>query len=73
MTLKEADCSIALASGSEAARNVSHLVLLDSNFGSMPKVVAEGRRVINNVQKVASLFLTKTIFSFLLAVYCCFF
>ena len=71
LALKEADCSIALASGSEAARNVSHLVLLDSNFGSMPKVVAEGRRVINNVQKVASLFLTKTIFSFLLAVYCC--
>ena len=72
LALKEADCSIALASGSEAARNVSHLVLLDSNFGSMPKVVAEGRRVINNVQKVASVFLTKTIFSFLLAVYCCF-
>jgi cation-transporting ATPase E len=70
LALKEADCSIALASGSEAARNVSHLVLLDSNFGSMPKVVAEGRRVINNVQRVASLFLTKTIFSFLLAVYC---
>lgn len=72
LALKEADCSIALASGSEAARNVSHLVLLDSNFSSMPKVVAEGRRVINNIQKVASLFLTKTIFSFLLAVYCCF-
>ena len=70
LALKEADCSIALASGSEAARNVSHLVLLDSNFGSMPKVVAEGRRVINNVQRVASLFLTKTIFSFLLAIYC---
>ena len=70
LALREADCSISLASGSEAARNVSHLVLLDSNFGSMPKVVAEGRRVINNVQRVASLFLTKTIFSFLLAVYC---
>ena len=70
LALKEADCSISLASGSEAARNVSHLVLLDSNFSSMPKVVAEGRRVINNVQRVASLFLTKTIFSFLLAVYC---
>jgi len=73
LALREADCSIALASGSEAARNASHLVLLDSNFSSMPKVVAEGRRVINNVQKVASLFLTKTIFSFLLAIYCCFF
>ena len=70
LALKEADCSISLASGSEAARNVSHLVLLDSNFASMPKVVAEGRRVINNVQRVASLFLTKTIFSFLLAIYC---
>lgn len=68
LALKEADCSIAVASGSEAARNVSHLVLLDSNFSSMPKVVAEGRRVINNVANVASLFLTKTIFSFLLSI-----
>lgn len=67
LALKEADTSIAMASGSEAARNVSHLVLLDSNFSSMPKVVAEGRRVINNVQRVSTLFLTKTIFSFLLA------
>lgn len=67
LALKEADTSIAMASGSEAARNVSHLVLLDSNFSSMPKVVSEGRRVINNVQKVSTLFLTKTIFSFLLA------
>lgn len=68
LALKEADCSIAIASGSEAARNVSHLVLSDSNFDSMPKVVAEGRRVINNVTSVASLFLTKTIFSLLLAI-----
>lgn len=68
LALREADCSIAIASGSEAARNVSHLVLLDSNFDSMPKVVAEGRRVINNVTSVASLFLTKTIFSLLLAI-----
>ncbi len=68
LALKEADCSIAIASGSEAARNVSHLVLLDSNFGSMPKVVSEGRRVINNVSSVAALFLTKTIFSLLLAI-----
>ncbi len=66
--MREADCSIAIASGSEAARNVSHLVLLDSNFDSMPKVVSEGRRVINNVTNVASLFLTKTIFSLLLAI-----
>lgn len=68
LALKEADCSIAMASGSEAARNVSHLVLLDSNFSSMPKVVQEGRKVINNIQRVAALFLTKTIFSFLLAI-----
>lgn len=68
LALREADCSIAIASGSEAARNVSQLVLLDSNFDSMPKVVAEGRRVINNVTSVASLFLTKTIFSLLLAI-----
>ena len=68
LALREADCSIAIASGSEAARNVSHLVLLDSNFDSMPKVVSEGRRVINNVSGVASLFLTKTIFSLLLAI-----
>ena len=67
LALREADCSIAMASGSEAARNVSHLVLLDSNFASMPKVVNEGRRVINNVQKVSILFLTKTIFSFMLS------
>lgn len=68
LALKEADCSIAVASGSEAARNVSHLVLIDSNFDSMPKVVAEGRRVISNVSKVAKLYLTKTIFSLLLAI-----
>ena len=67
LALKEADCSIAVASGSDAARNCSHLVLLDSNFDSMPYVVAEGRRVINNVTSVASLFLTKTIFSLFLA------
>ena len=64
--LKEADCSIAMASGSDAARIVSQLVLLDSNFASMPRIVAEGRRAINNIQRSASLFLVKTIFSFLL-------
>ena len=68
LALKEADCSIAIASGSEAARNVSHLVLVDSNFNSMPSVVAEGRRIINNITKVARLYLTKTIFSLLLAI-----
>ena len=66
LALKEADCSIAMASGSEAARNVSHLVLMDSNFASLPKVVSEGRRVINNIQRVSTLFLTKTIFSTIL-------
>ncbi|MGD9886342.1 MAG: HAD-IC family P-type ATPase [Bacilli bacterium] len=68
LALKEADCSIAMASGSEATRYVSHLVLMDSNFSSMPKVVDEGRRVINNIQKTSTLFLTKTIFSILLTI-----
>ncbi len=67
LALKEADCSIAMQSGSEAARNVSNLVLLDSNFASMPKVVAEGRRSINNIERSASLFLSKTVYSSLLA------
>ncbi|CCV64610.1 H+ transporting ATPase, P-type ATPase [Alteracholeplasma palmae J233] len=73
LALKEADTSIALASGSEAARNVSQLVLMDSDFSSMPKVVVEGRKVINNIEMVAVLFLTKTIFSVLLAVLTLFF
>lgn len=68
LALKEADTSIAMASGSEAARNVSHLVLLDSNFASMPKVVSEGRRVINNIQRVSKLYLTKTLLTILLSV-----
>ncbi len=67
LALKEADCSIAMASGSDAAKNVSTLVLLDSNFASLPKVVAEGRRSINNLERSASLFLVKTIYNFLLA------
>lgn len=66
LALKEADCAVSVASGSEAARNVSHLVLLDNNFASMPKVVYEGRRVINNVQSSASLFLMKTLFTVLM-------
>ena len=65
--LKEADCSIAMASGSEATRYVSHLVLMDSNFSSMPKVVNEGRRVINNIQKTSALYLTKNLFAFMIA------
>ena len=68
LALKEADCAISVASGSDAARNVSHLVLMDNNFNSMPKVVCEGRRVINNVQCSASLFLMKTIFTMFMAI-----
>ncbi len=66
LALKEADCSVAMASGAEAAKNVSQLVLLDSNFASMPHVVVEGRRAINNLQLSGSLFLVKTIYSMLL-------
>ena len=68
IALKEADCSIAIASGSDAARSVSQLVLLDSNFKSMPKIVAEGRRTINNIERSASLFLCKTIYATILAI-----
>ena len=66
LALKTADCSIAMASGSAAARNVAHLVSLDSNFSNLPQVVAEGRRVINNLQRTCSLFLVKTIFAVVL-------
>ncbi len=69
LALKEADCSVAIAAGSDAARSVSQLVLLDSNFSSMPSVVAEGRRVVNNIQKSASLFLMKTIFAISIAIF----
>ena len=68
LALKEADCSIAMASGSEAVRSVAQLVLLDSSFASMPKVVEEGRRAINNVQQMAMLFLVKTFFVFTLVI-----
>lgn len=68
LALKAADCSIAMANGSDATKSVSQLVLLDSNFASMPKVVAEGRRTINNIGRSASLFLVKTIYSTILAV-----
>lgn len=70
LALKEADCSIAMASGSEATRNVSHLVLLDSNFNSMPSVVGEGRRVVNNIQKSSSLYLMKTLFTIMITILC---
>ncbi len=62
LALREADCSIAIASGSDASKNVSQLVLLDSNFDSLPKVVLEGRKTINNIEKSSSLFLSKTIY-----------
>lgn len=63
LALKASDCSIAMANGSDASKNVSQLVLLDSKFSSMPKIVAEGRRTINNIERSASLFLVKTIYS----------
>ena len=63
LALKRADCSIAMASGTDAAPNVSHIVLLNSDFSVLPDVVAEGRRVINNLQRTASLFLVKTCFA----------
>lgn len=66
--LKAADCSIAMAGGSDAAKHASQLTLLDADFASMPLVVAEGRRVINNIERAASLFLVKTLYSFMLSV-----
>lgn len=69
LALKNADCSIAMVSGSEAAAQVSQLVLLDDDFNRMPQIVMEGRRVVNNIERTASLYLVKNIFSMLLAVY----
>lgn len=68
LALKDADCGIAMASGAQAASQVAQLVLLNSDFAALPGVVAEGRRVINNIQRSASLFLVKNIFSFLLSI-----
>lgn len=68
MALREADCSIAMQSGSDAARNASQLVLLDSDFSSMPKIVEEGRRTINNIERSAVLYLSKTIYSIVLGI-----
>ena len=70
LALKEADCSIAMASGTDGARNVSQLVLLNSDFSSIPHIVAEGRRIINNIERSASLLLVKTIFTILLVLLC---
>ena len=69
LALKDADCSVAMASGSDAASNVSQLVLLDSDFSRMPSVVAEGRRVVNNIERTAALYIVKNIFSMLLAIF----
>lgn len=68
LALKESDCSIAMANGSDATKNVSQIVLLNSDFSSIPKIVNEGRRTINNIQRSSSLFLVKTIYSCLLAI-----
>lgn len=68
LALKDADCSVAMASGSDVASQASQLVLLESDFSRMPSVVGEGRQVVNNIERSASLFLVKNIFSFLLSV-----
>lgn len=70
LALKEADCSVAMAAGSAAARNVAEIVLADNDFAHMPEVVDEGRRSINNLQRSAVLFLVKTVFSAVLALVC---
>ena len=73
LALKEADCSVAMASGSDAAKNIANVVLLDSNFGAMPHIVNQGRKVVNNIRMAASMFLIKTIFSVCLALLTIFF
>ena len=73
LALKEADCSIAMAAGSDAAKNIANVVLLDSNFGAMPHIVNQGRLVVNNIRSAASMFLIKTIFSVLLSLITIFF
>ena len=70
LALKEADCGIALASGISAARSVSEVVLTESDFAVLPNIVNEGRRVVNNIERVASMYLIKTIYSFLIAIIC---
>ena len=73
LALKEADCSIAMAQGSDAAKNIANVVLLDSNFASMPHIVNQGRRVVNNIRTAASMFLIKTMFSVMLSLLTIFF
>ena len=73
LALKEADCGIALASGISAARSVSEVVLTESDFAVLPSIVNEGRRVVNNIERVASMYLIKTVYSLLISVLCIFF
>lgn len=70
LALREADCSIAIASGSDAARQISQVVLLDSDFTYLPQVVLEGRKVVNNVTRTAAVFFIKTIYSVLVSFFC---
>jgi hypothetical protein len=70
LALREADCSIAVAEGSDAARQVSQVVLMDSDFSALPSVLSEGRRVVNNITRVAGVFFVKTIYSVLLSIVC---
>lgn len=67
LALRESDCSIAMVAGSDAAKNISQIVLLDNNFASLPYIVAEGRRSVNNLERSASLYIVKTIYSLLVA------
>ena len=69
LALKESDCSVAMAAGTDAAKNVSQLVLLDSDFSHMPAIVSQGRNVVNNIERSATLFLVKNIFSLILAIF----
>lgn len=69
LALKESDCSIAMAEGSEAARSIANIVLMDNKFSSLPQIVAEGRQVINNVQSSSTLFLMKTLFAFAVSIF----
>ena len=68
LALKDADCGIAMAAGSDAAKQVAHIVLLDSDFVHLKEIVSEGRMIISNIERVSSLYLTKTIYSLLLNV-----
>ena len=70
LALREADCSIAVAEGSDASRQISQVVLLDSDFANLPQVVMEGRRVIHNVTRTAAVFFIKTIYSVLVSLFC---